>query len=251
MLLGLIGLLGSFGVQGAAATDGDLSCAEGGICKVGDIGPGGGIVFFVRTKLSAARWTKDGEVDAPFHADGWKNLELAPKTWAGGKNDPRLNWCSDSKPSAAWTKDLQGRTYNYKWRAGKPQTGFLVGTGFGNSETISKHCKTGAATAVRKYRGGGKSDWYLPSRTEIAQLQWFAGGGKMDVLMSWQAKDWPTKQAPRFKASVYAFNWGSVYWGSSFSFGTRQAFNDSDQYVFGTRYPSTSGLPYVRPIRAF
>jgi hypothetical protein len=252
-LLSLIGLICTFGVQGATADESELPCGWGGVCHLGDIGPGGGIVFFVRSAETVSVWkqTPVAEKDMKFDPTGWKYLEVAPKTWAGGKNDPRLNWCNNTNPSAAWTKDLQGVDYYYKWRAGKPQTGFLVGTGFGNSETMSQHCKTGAATAARKYRGGGKSDWYLPRITELNQLAMFAGG-KFHPTSACCLHDFPTKQSPSFKASAYGFNWGSVYWGSGFRFGTVQSENGGvDQIVFGTDFPIDSGLPYVRPIRAF
>jgi len=253
ILLSLIGLLGSLGVQGAAAVDGDLSCAKGGICKLGDIGPGGGVVFYVRSQETVSVWrsTPVAEKDLKFDANGWKYLEVAPKTWAAGKSDPKLNWCNNTNTAAAWTKNLQGRDFYYKWRAGKPQSGFLAGTGFGNSQTISENCKTGAATSARKYRGGGKSDWYLPRMTEMNQLVMFAGG-KLHPTSACCIADFPKKQSASFKASVFAFNWGSSYWISSYSFGKVPAQNlGADRFVFGATYPSNNGLPYVRPIRAF
>jgi hypothetical protein len=252
-LLSLIGLLCTFGVQGATAEEISLTCAEGGVCHLGDIGPGGGMVFYVRSAESFNVWrqTPVAEKDMTFDPTGWKYLEVAPKTWAGGKNDPKLDWCNNHNAAATWTTDLQGFDYRWKWHAGKPETGYLAGTGFGNSETASKHCKTGAATAARNYQGGGKSDWYLPRMTELNQLVMFAGG-KLHPTSACCLKDFPTKQSTSFKASVYGFNWSSVYWGSGFGFGKVPAENMGfDQIVFGTMFPSTSGLPYVRPIRAF
>jgi hypothetical protein len=252
-LLSLIGLLCTFGVQGATGEEIAPTCAEGGVCHVGDIGPGGGMVFFVRNWLTVARWSYDEENDPAFLAAGWKYLEVAPKTWAGGKNDPKLGWCNNGYDAAAtWTKDLQGEDYYRKWRPGKTLTPFLVGTGFDNSEIISKHCKTGAATAARKYRGGGKSDWYLPRWREMQQLRWFAGGKSMFALRCW-CGDFPTKQSAKLQSSVYAFNWTSGYWASSFAFGRVPSQNwGGDSTVFGLDNVAPGpGLPYARPIRAF
>ncbi len=252
MLLSIIGLLSTFGVQGASAVDPAPSCAQGGVCKLGDIGPGGGIVFYVRTKETVSVWrTGNAEKDLAFDANGWKYLEAAPKTWAGGKNDPNHGWCNNTNTAAAWTKNLQGRDYYYKWRPGKPQSGYLAGTGFGNSQIMFENCTGGAATKARKYRGGGKSDWYLPRMTEMNQLVMYAGG-KLNPDSACCEKDFPKKQNAKFKASTYAFNWGSSYWISSYSFGRTAAQNlGPDIFVFGARYPSNSGLPFVRPIRAF
>lgn len=252
-MLGLIGLLLTFGIQGAKAEDSAQSCADGGVCNLGDIGPGGGIVFYVRSAATVAVWrsTPVAEKDLTFDANGWKYLEVAPNTWAGGKKDPNHGWCNNTNTAAAWTKDLQGRDFDYKWRTGKPQSGFLASTGFGNSQTMFENCTTGAATAARKYRGGGKSDWYLPRMTELNQLVMYAGG-KLNPDSACCQKDFPTKQNAKFKASAYAFNWGSSYWASSYSFGKTSSQNlGPDRFVFGATYPSNSGLPFVRPIRAF
>jgi hypothetical protein len=248
----LIGLLGVFGVQGATATDSAETCANGGVCELGDIGPGGGMVFYVRTQQTVQVWraTPNAEKDLGFNSNGWKYLEVAPKTWSGGANDPKLKWCNKTNTRAAWTTDLQGRDWNYKWVPGKKQTGFLAGTGFGNSETIAQNCNSGAATAARKYRGGGKSDWYLPRQTELNQLTMYAGG-KLNPVSACCIKDFPKKQNARFKASPYSVNWGSAYWVSSFSFGNLPNQDQGqDRMLLGSNSPS-SGLPFVRPIRAF
>ena len=251
-IFAFIGLVSTFGVQGATATEAAETCATGGVCVLGDIGPGGGVVFYVRSKQSVLVWraTPNAEKDLVFDAKGWKYLEVAPKSWSGGTNDPKLNWCNNTNTRATWTKNLQGRDWNYKWVPGKKQTGYLAGTGFGNSQTIAQNCKTGAATAARKYRGGGKSDWYLPRQTELNQLTMYAGG-KLNPDSACCLKDFPKKQNARFKASAYAVNWGSAYWVSSFSFGKLPDQDQSqDRMILGSNTPS-GGLPFARPIRAF
>ncbi len=229
-----------------------MSCADGGTCALGDIGPGGGMVFYVRTQASLAVWlsTPNAEGDLKYAADGWKYLEVAPKTWSGSKSDPTMKWCSKADTRASWTKDLQGRDWNYKWVPGKAQTGYLASTGFGNTEIIAKNCKSGAATSARKYRGGGLSDWYLPRQTELNQLTMFAGG-KFAPISACCSADFPKKQSSTFASSKYAVNWASAYMLSSFQFGKLANQNQGpDKMGIGVNSPNGAG-PFVRPIRAF
>lgn len=228
-----------------------ISCAEGGVCELGDIGPGGGIVFYVRTPATVAVWksTPNAEGDLKFAVDGWKYLEVAPKSWSGSKTDPTIRWCSNPNTRASWTKDLQGKDWYGKWVPGKVQTGYLASTGFGNTEIIAKNCKSGAATSVRKYRGGGLTDWYLPRQTELNQLAMFAGG-KFAPTSACCIADFPKKQSAAFASSKYAVNWGSTYMVSSYSFGKLANQNQGqDQMGIGGRL--NSATPSVRPIRAF
>lgn len=229
-----------------------ISCAEGGACKLGDIGPGGGMVFYVRTPETFAVWnaTPNAEGDSKYVADGWKYLEVAPKSWSGSKTDPTMKWCSNADTRSLWTTDLQGRDWNYKWVPGKAQTGYLASTGFGNTEIIAKNCKSGAATSVRKYRGGGLTNWYIPRKTELNQLAMFAGG-KFAPMSACCSVDFPKKQSDAFASSNYAVNWGSAYMLSSFSFGKLSNQNQGpDKMGIGVNSPNGEG-PFVRPIRAF
>jgi hypothetical protein len=252
LLLALFALVFPFGISGANAVDETLTCAQGGICNLGDIGPGGGVVFYVRNEMYFPVWknTPNAEGDLAYSADGWKYLEVAPKTWSGGKTDPKMSWCNIENTRAPWTKDLQGRDWYNKWVPGKDQSGFLASTGFGNTEIIAKNCKSGAATAARKYRGGGKTDWYLPRTTELNQLAFFAGGN-FEPTSACCIKDFPKKQTATFAASAHAVNWGGPYWISSFVFGKNtNQFQGPGRMSLGSNAPSSS-TPFVRPIRAF
>ena len=108
---------------------GSSSCASGGACAVGDVGPGGGLVFLI---------------------SGGLRYEMAPNTWSGA-SDPSLSWCDtlpNDVPSAVGTE---------------------VGTGSANTAamTASVACSSNAAAAVRAYGGGGLMDWFLPSKDEL------------------------------------------------------------------------------------
>jgi len=252
LFFGLIGLLSVLGIDGGSAADTPATCAQGGICQLGDIGPGGGMVFYVRNEKSFAVWkaTPNAEGDFAFSDAGWHYLEVAPKTWAGGSTDPKLNWCSNTNIRAAWVNQLQGWDWYHKWVPGKTQSGFLAATGFGNSDIYAQNCKTGAATSARKYRGGGKTDWYLPRQTELNQLAFFAGG-ILDPNSACCIADFPKHQSSTFASSAYAVNWGNLYWVSTYTFGKlANQWQGPDRMSLGSNAPG-SGLPFARPIRAF
>jgi hypothetical protein len=129
---------------------GASSCAMGGACVIGDIGPGGGFVFFV----TGSQWTATGA----SCSTQCKYFEVAPPTWYGGSTDPLMRWSGNTSSS------IPGAL---------PE-----GLGKGASNTlamIASNSQSGmAATASAAYRGGGKSDWFLPSIAELGQLSSFA-----------------------------------------------------------------------------
>lgn len=120
---------------------------------LGDIGPGGGTVFYV----SSSDFTI---AEAPC-GTGCRYLEMAPNTWAGGTVDPTIKWSSDD------VNVLNG-------------TGTAFGTGFSNTRMMlnSNSPYTGdvseAAFQVNAYRGGGLNDWFLPSLDELVEIRTYA-----------------------------------------------------------------------------
>jgi len=115
-------------------------CSESGRnCEVGNNGPGGGIVFY----------------DAGSQQSWGRYLEFAPIGWSGVGQDPVTQWCEK-------TSDLVGA-----W-------GREIGTGKSNTDLMLAACTSGAAVEARAYKGGGKSDWYLPSSYEFNELCKFA-----------------------------------------------------------------------------
>jgi len=120
------------GTSASAATCDGLSVP----CAIGDTGPGGGIVFY----------------DAGSRRNWGRYLEAAPLDW---RKDNFSLWCDRSQPGYAE----------------RLRTGLIIGTGAANTALIIKNCgKKSAAGAAAGYRGGGKSDWFLPSRAELNQL---------------------------------------------------------------------------------
>lgn len=109
-------------------------CRPGGPCGIGRKGPGGGVVFY----------------DAGSEQAWGQYLEAAPADWAKGRGIFRAAWCTISVEIA---------------------TGTGIGEGAQNTDLIIDACPaiTAAGFAAR-YRGGGKRDWYLPSRDEVDLL---------------------------------------------------------------------------------
>jgi hypothetical protein len=124
-----------------------LTCAEGGVCVVKDIGPGGGTVFYV----SSTPFTETG---APC-----------------GSNCRYLEARVSSGPSAMWS-------VNYATtQIGASAQGAAIGTGYSNTSSIiaqngiyNASTNNYAAGGAASYTGGGKTDWFMPSKMELAAL---------------------------------------------------------------------------------
>jgi hypothetical protein len=118
------------------------TCATGGVCLVGDTGPGGGIVFYVsESAINAA----DGI------STGGLYLEAAPSTFS----KTTFTWCAGFTNSNTTT--IGG-------------TSSAIGTGAMNTKIVSSRCSGGAVYEAANLTHGGKSDWFLPSAGELLQM---------------------------------------------------------------------------------
>ncbi len=108
-----------------------------GVYLVGDTGPGGGIIFY----------------DKGSYSDGWRYLEAAPEDQSDG-----ATWCG-------------GGFWEYKALL-TGATDRALGKGKKNTAAIIKACAEAdiAAKICTDYRGGGKSDWFLPSLDELGLM---------------------------------------------------------------------------------
>ena len=117
-----------------------LTCAQGGVCVVGDTGPGGGVVFYVHSDADNLFTSTGSDCNTSC-----KYLEAATSDQSASET-----WCSD-------TATLLG-------------TSTAIGVGMANTTTADATCSSGAIRIAADYTNGGKSDWHLPSLDELNQL---------------------------------------------------------------------------------
>lgn len=145
--------------------------------KVGDRGPAGGWIFY----------------DKGYTSDGWRYLEAAPEDQSAG-----IQW------------------YNGK-TAAIGNTVTSTGSGKMNTQNIIAAQGKGvyAASICANYRGGGKNDWYLPSKDELEKLYKFMlktgiGGSGSDYYWSSTEYDaefaWYQGQNLNYRGAKYVLN---------------------------------------------
>ena len=113
------------------------SCAYGGACNIGDLGPGGGRVFFV---------------DSLDEHPSFDYMELAPSNWIGA-SELTGSWCSNDNSTEFGA------------------TSYDIGTGQANFAIMVANC-TGIAVGVNDYESTyldlSIGDWFIPSATELS-----------------------------------------------------------------------------------
>ncbi len=182
---------------------------------LGDIGPGGGLVFLI---------------------SGGLTYEMAPKNWNDPTNpsatDPVLTWCDD-------------RTTNVS-----AASGTAVGTGAANTAAMaaSVACSSNAAAAVRAYAPSGTSagQWFLPSKDELTAMCNYSRNPSSPPSGGCS----PLTQDATFASNNYGFS--SNYFWSSSQVDALSAY--SRNFVDGADnigYKDNSYPQLVRPIRAF
>jgi hypothetical protein len=222
-----------------------VTCATGGVCIVGDTGPGGGKVFYV----SADPFTSTGS-DCNTTC---KYLEAAPSdhpaeiVWAttdemcyveAGGNNSNNNNCqlfsiyspldtpnqADSRTAATAIGKGMANTENFAGRlAGYPQNSTIF-----------------AAGIAWAYTNNSKTDWYLPSKDELNQMCNYA----------WNLTVSNTTTCTGMSGSIRTgFSTANPYWSSSEggpNYAWAQYFVDGSQ-----QQPGKANLIFVRPVRAF
>ena len=142
-------------------------------------------------------------------------LEVAPTSGVNAWTNARYEWSGDATV-----------------QIGATAAGTAIGTGYANTSAIVGQASGGntanrAATNARAYRGPNNlSDWFLPSKDELAQLY-------------------------SQKATVGGFVAYGFYWSSS-ELNAPTAWLQYFEYTIGYRSaPSKSSSWRVRPVRAF
>ena len=118
------------------------NCASGGTCQVDDTGPGGGKVFYVSgSAINAVSGISSGGI----------YLEMAPATFS----KTTFNWCEGP-----------GNPYTTLFGA----TATNIGSGAANTKIMIDNCTGGAGVEAVNLTLGGKSDWFLPSYSELIEI---------------------------------------------------------------------------------
>lgn len=201
-----------------------LTCAAGGICVLGDIGPGGGKVVHVN---------ETGFLCGPTTTDTCHYLEAATNSWFGGSADPTFVLYGSGQGTA-------GRD------ALITSDATILGRGEYNSYAVvdsvgtyaTNPCAVTAALAyVSSYKGVQIDDWYLPNREEMDAVKNAYIAGRL--------------------TGAWNLNYFTRYWLSNQYSGVHTHYGDA-------RYENTVGLDGlssrqlnststqpVRPVRAF
>ena len=165
-----------------------------GTCAVGDIGPGGGIIFITPST--------NGNSSGQY-------FEAAPNNWNGGA-DPNIAWCNNSSSSIAGS------------------TGTSIGSGKANTAVVASSCVSGASDRAIAYDGGGFSDWFLPSIDELLQMyaqRLEIGGFKAGTQVSTGISTttyWSSTQNSASQARNWSFATNSNdNWGKNYGFNVR------------------------------
>jgi hypothetical protein len=117
------------------------TCSTGGVCKIGDTGPGGGVVFYISdTPINAAEGISGGGI----------YLEIAPQNWNSNPGTEYGSIFASSSTSVTGTSSA-------------------IGSGAENSRLWREALGTSASavtTAVNRTLNG-VSDWFVPSYNEL------------------------------------------------------------------------------------
>ena len=231
-----------------------LSCAAGGACIVGDTGPGGGKVFYVRAEggtftstgsacNTACKYLEAAPTDQSAGIVWATTTEKCYQTKAPGGNGSNNNNCQlFSIYSPHVTPD----------QANSRTAATAIGKGMANTNAISNRfnsagdpvaTNTYAAGIAFEYETGGKTDWHLPSKDELNQMcKWQRG---VDLTPEATVCTGGTPNSGR-GASGFS---DVAYWSSS-EFDTNlawlQRFESGQQDVNGK-----ANTLSVRPVRAF
>ena len=217
-----------------------LTCAQGGVCAVGDTGPGGGIVFY----YSATAFTSTGSTcNTNCHYLEAAPSDLSTKVWATtdemcyNTDDSNNGNCQTTSVYSGLSEvRVSSRTASYDIGKGMPNTEGFAGRLAGYPENSTNF----AAGVAWAYTNNSKTDWFLPSKHELNQLCRYGWRLSVDntaitctgmtgTIRTGFSTDryWSSSEGDDDRA-----------WGQSFNFGNQGG--NAKNYSY-----------YVRPVRAF
>jgi hypothetical protein len=210
---------------------------------VRDIGPGGGIVFYVAT--------------TPFTCG--EDLNATPATKCSYLEAAITN--GTATPTWTPTALTQWGCFGTDVMTDDQRTASLeIGRGQANTKMITENTcsvsKKNAASIAAAYNGGGKTDWFLPSRKELDALchEFFKGGTGLTSSGSWNSIDncKGSGNGDPVSGTTNGISWSfavGIYWSSSEALNGgawEQYFNNGSQVPYA-KYHTI----FVHPVRAF
>lgn len=184
--------------------------------RVGDTGPGGGIIYMTPT------YTSD---QAQLDNTTGQYYECAPATWAGGSYDPVYQFgCYDPSGTPSC-----------------PTSNVNIGYGLSNSQCYYSACATRpiAVSISLDLTLNGYSDWYLPSRNELTVLQHqLVDYGNIFGLTLYGPPEPPGTASSYWSSSEAS---GFQTWDTLMVDYQKSGYGASDKY----------GLKAIRPVRSF
>ncbi len=190
--------------------------------NIGDVGPGGGVVFITPS--------------TPGNTDGFY-YECAPKNWyqavSGNANDPLLS-TSDSSRYTTFES-----------------SSFTIGSGVTNQALNANYGIPGNAHyIVKNLTFGGHSDWFIPSLNEAVEM-WKCRGAIGDFRRDSGASIYATSTEPNSNSPA-ATPRGNYFYYIMFP-GSTTAVSDSytGYFDYSITYTNKNVTAYIRPIRRF
>jgi uncharacterized repeat protein (TIGR02543 family) len=211
-------------------------------CQVGDIGPGGGTIFYV----ASSTFTQTGATGSMCTTD-CKYLEVAPSNWCigGCALDPTgasYQWSTNTttvtgQDFATASTESSNASEKVNWK---------IGQGFYNTSVMKVSGATsGVKDAIVGYQGNGDTagQWFLPSVNELNEMCKWANNlatGNLKVACVGSANLMPGFVNYRYHASTEASASNSWF----INIGNSVVNNDGKNI-------GSSSNNYFRPVRAF
>jgi len=230
-------LLGALVAAPAQAAE-EASCANGGECVVGDIGPGGGVVFFVKTTgaFNASYTVSMDDLEGGFR-DSTVSVELSESEQQALNFDYLEVAPVDGIGLTEWANGVDWST------TGLPIQDQKLGSGQSGTDAILggyplQNSSNNAAHYASSYSNLGKTDWFLPSMDELALVTIRHMSGAFGANN-------PIRDLIGIKYI------GTDFYGCTTTDMQTGTVVRIEERTWDKNYNVSSGLLYVVPIRAF